>query len=162
MSLLLFLATVALWVRSYWLGDYLRWYRSPRTVEVLSNDGLLRIGWGELLSLNFPPPAGWEGSIWPFRRTVDHYSADLRTGTTLGFGYERWRRQTHDLTANTRVLTFPCWLVTALFAAPPLLTAWSWCRARRGRRQGLCPRCGYDLRATPDRCPECGTVPGSA
>jgi hypothetical protein len=50
---------------------------------------------------------------------------------------------------------YPAW-VLFVFA----LVAWiarRWLGAER-RESGFCPACGYDLRATPARYPECGTI----
>jgi hypothetical protein len=58
-------------------------------------------------------------------------------------------------------LTCEWWFLFLIFSAPPAfyITA-IWRRARSSRKRKnnkLCLKCGYDLRASPDRCPECGT-----
>jgi hypothetical protein len=51
----------------------------------------------------------------------------------------------------------PLWLPAAVLAIPPLIWWSARVRLQRRRRAGRCQVCGYDLRATLDRCPECGT-----
>jgi hypothetical protein len=58
------------------------------------------------------------------------------------------------------------WLVVLALALLPLARLAGYVGHRRTMRRrkdaGLCSHCGYDLRATRDRCPECGTVPTTA
>jgi len=84
------------------------------------------------------------------------------------FSWERgdfaWYSIRNAVTGNAdSELIVPFWSIAAITALMPLgwpiQRRWSRIRARRRRSLGLCPSCGYDLRATPNRCPECGNVP---
>ena len=61
-----------------------------------------------------------------------------------------------------RGILVPLWIPTVLFAA---MLGWSFLplhRRRKRKRLGLCVKCGYDLRASKDRCPECGMAIGKS
>jgi hypothetical protein len=54
------------------------------------------------------------------------------------------------------ILGVPHWFLLLLTSVPPIHHAILIFRARRRRRCGFCAHCGYDLRASPGPCPECG------
>jgi hypothetical protein len=52
----------------------------------------------------------------------------------------------------------PIWFTAAFLYILPVWRIKLGLQKRRRAVNGLCPACGYDLRATPDRCPECGKI----
>jgi hypothetical protein len=87
----------------------------------------------------------WPPSPWPTNR--------------WGFGGYLYRRLgQHGDEGSDSKWTLPWWLPAGAASVLPTFRCIATLRRRRLRRRGLCERCGYDLRATPDRCPECGAV----
>ena len=81
-------------------------------------------------------------------------------GTTLAFAAgKNWTRVDRKLGLSLLAIAATVFVPVVL-----LVSLLVWLDARKRQREGareasLCPACGYDLRATPGRCPECGTVP---
>jgi hypothetical protein len=72
--------------------------------------------------------------------------------------FPRIRRLWHDR-FDVRVISIPHAAVIAAALILPTTAVRRWWRARRklaAYERGVCPRCGYDLRAGHEHCPECG------
>jgi hypothetical protein len=79
-----------------------------------------------------------------------------------GYGWHHWEHRDAAVTGLVDGVIVPYWLLSLLFALAPVWWANAWRHRRREvqrQRKGLCPACGYDLRASPERCPECGALP---
>ena len=80
--------------------------------------------------------------------------------SALGFGVVRSQFWDGEIGWS---LILPYWfavMATAILPARSSVLAAKLLRRRRRLAGGLCPGCGYDLRATPATCPECGQARG--
>ena len=152
-SALLFVATCVLWVRSHWRLD--SWTRNwPNgTASVRSFEGRLMYVRDQAAgvtatgttTLTGPPPGFHSEAVDPAE------SGSFVRAHPLGFVF----RHLADPWSDQRVAMIPDWWAASLFA---LIVLARLAYQRRLLRSGRCLKCGYDLRATPGRCPECGTV----
>ena len=143
LSLLLCVAAAGMWVRSYWALDTRTWQRAGggKILWMSAEGGAAVVAWPPMKSEELATPS----------------AGGARVVTFLDFAWETDRYGAKLV----RTLVVPYWFPTLACALLPVLrarTAWK-ARAKASReRAGLCPACGYDLRATPGRCPECGTA----
>jgi hypothetical protein len=188
LGLALWVFVIVLWLRSYWVMDQVSLARDQQIV-VISSSGRFFVGMTRLwtydgsdaIDIANQPPAAPGAPLKPQaysqRWTTEFWhSRDLRNVPTLNggmpSGLKRWFGTTiygfsrlggkHLRREWGNLYYLPHWLILAAlspFAVAPVVSLAV--RRRHRRRQGerRCARCGYDLRASPDRCPECGTVP---
>ncbi|HYE21616.1 MAG TPA: hypothetical protein VEA69_24435 [Tepidisphaeraceae bacterium] len=167
LSTVLLIATVALWVRTPYATDYAEFVGLDSYVTGSTMPGRVQ---GKVLIdyglVNFFGDRPGRPS-YKFDHSVIPSPTDWRTLTSSNFDTERrwgpfWlatysARGMDGRTIRGVYVSTPLWFPAAVFAVLP-----TWWVIRRRRRKAAaehaCPGCGYDLRATPDRCPECGRV----
>jgi hypothetical protein len=154
LSLVLCVATIALWVRSHWRLDALFFpVRSHYYSE--SQDGTLHVlrparGWGRT------PIRWWHGSVSFTKRQkqIDN-SGHNHPFAWLGFAYDG--DMVYQGTHLGQQWYFPDWFVCLLLAILPVVWLRRWRRDRRLRNVGHCRFCGYNLTGNVSGvCPECG------
>jgi hypothetical protein len=159
LSLLLCAATVVMWIRTYTVPLMWAWDSpgtTPGTWKTTQNNragfqnGAVKFGSVRTDQL----PAEGVSIVL----TCDLEEMDRPQWQFLGFSYGRKVLDAGPVQWTHELLIIPIWFIATMFGALPLAVG---CRRYFRRRiiPGLCPACGYDLRATPDRCPECGTLP---
>jgi hypothetical protein len=175
--LLLCVAMCVLWVRSYWRSMYVcrevftvfDHGPAPRGRSALSFyqghlDLLVQYQW----NVETPKVTRWRWEslpvVSPYVLSKDQspWSVPYGARSYAGVRY-RWELPPGERAGYwERALSVPCLYVLVLLCVAPGLWLCAWFRRRKAARAGLCPSCGYDLRATPDRCPECGATPVAA
>ena len=170
LSLLLSVAVVLLWLRSMLVGDtFYRHYFQDEGGFTMWNMDLVVIGRGGVAFQRRVYPRSPAGPIplrpqygpWPFHRTMrpEYPYFTYLHKPKLGFVWVRSeQRHPNGGTSRDVQLVVPFWAILLLVLPPALLTVRRHVILARRKRLGLCPACNYDLRATPDRCPECGTT----
>ena len=165
---------MALWLRSGWRAEFVQVCAPAlgvppgkpvyvRTFEVDSMAGMFWIewwpAWASLANPHHPHNApGWSYGTIPggLRGLPGLIEADAK--------WWAWNRPGGMVHLEGRVVPLAAsfhvsWLAFVLvFAILPGTWLLPWRRKRRRRRLGLCDACGYDLRESPGRCPECGAV----
>lgn len=101
--------------------------------------------------------SGGNSGVWEPRLKI----LGVGCGTYRMDGQQWCQTPVRGVTMIWSSLGAPYWMWVLLTATLPVIYFGSaFLKARRlkiRRRDGLCLNCGYDLRASKERCPECGT-----
>jgi len=174
LSLLLCVAALSLWIRSYRIEDdfYASAGGMPRkTQRVISSRGGLLIQWrqeewwalsGNVNLKRFRSWRHYDAHPYPYYRpSYPPPPSYTRVIQVAGFevAFPKTSKNFGSFLERTFSVTLPLPFLAGIFALPPALGLRSYLRRRKPRH---CPRCGYDLRATPTLCPECGYNPARA